>query len=165
MNVDTILDTLNRNGVDYLLIGGMNFLLRHQPVLTFDVDVWLEDTAANRARCQQALVELNASWGPTEESWSPVARIPGDWLERRGVYCLITNAGPLDVFRAVTGLPDWALCAARAIPGQTPAGVAYRGLCDADMLACQLALEEPARKLDRIRTLQDSMKRRDHHEG
>lgn len=165
MNVDTILGTLNRNGVDYLLIGGMNFLLRHQPVLTFDVDVWIEDTAANRSCCQQALIDLQASWGPTESDWGPVAQFTGDWLERRGVYCLITAAGPLDVFRAVTGLPAWSVCASRALAAQTPAGVAYRGLSDADMLACQLALDESVRKLDRIRTLQDSMHKRDHHEG
>ena len=108
---------------------------------------------------------LQASWGPTEENWGPVARFPGDWLAQRGVYCLITAAGPLDVFRSVTGLPAWARCAARALSGQTPTGVAYRGLCDADMLACQFALEESARKLDRIRTLQDSMQKQDRHEG
>jgi hypothetical protein len=38
MNVDEILGELGAAGVDYLLIGGMNFLLRHEPELTFDVD-------------------------------------------------------------------------------------------------------------------------------
>ena len=33
MNVDHILKTLNAHEVAYLLIGGMNFLLRHAPVL------------------------------------------------------------------------------------------------------------------------------------
>ena len=42
MNVDRILETLNRQDVRYILIGRMNFLLRHTPVLTFDVDVWVE---------------------------------------------------------------------------------------------------------------------------
>ena len=40
MNVDEILAALNAERVDYLLIGGMNFLLRHIPELTFDVDIW-----------------------------------------------------------------------------------------------------------------------------
>ena len=48
MNVDTILDTMNRNMVDYILIGGMNFLLRHAPVITYDVDLWIKDTSGNR---------------------------------------------------------------------------------------------------------------------
>ena len=44
MNVDQILETFNRGGVAYILIGGMSFLLRRAPVLTYDVDVWIEDT-------------------------------------------------------------------------------------------------------------------------
>ena len=39
MNVDEILGSLNTEQVDYILIGGMNFLLRHIPELTFDVDI------------------------------------------------------------------------------------------------------------------------------
>jgi hypothetical protein len=38
MNIDHILQTFNTCEVDYLLIGGMNFLLRHEPVLTYDID-------------------------------------------------------------------------------------------------------------------------------
>lgn len=158
MNVDTILDTLNRHGVDYLLIGGMNFLLRHQPVLTFDVDVWIEDSPSNRMRCQQALLALHATWGPTVEEWGPVSRFQDDWLERRAVICLITSAGPLDIFRGVAGLPNWSTCATRGLNLHTPAGIPYRGLSDEDMLACQLALAEPDRKLDRVRLLQDSIR-------
>lgn len=41
MNVDGILRGLNDHGVEYILIGGMNFLLRHRPVLTYDVDILL----------------------------------------------------------------------------------------------------------------------------
>ena len=48
-NIDHILATLGRHQVDYLLIGGVNFLLRHAPVLTYDVDVWIEGTR-NKAR-------------------------------------------------------------------------------------------------------------------
>ena len=48
MNVDRILETFNRHEVAWLLIGGMNFLLRHKPVLTFDVDLWVDDTVQNR---------------------------------------------------------------------------------------------------------------------
>ena len=40
MNVDTIPDTMNSRNVAYLLIGVMNFLLRHAPVMTYDVDLF-----------------------------------------------------------------------------------------------------------------------------
>jgi hypothetical protein len=35
MDVDHILRTFDTHGVEFLLIGGMNFLLRHEPVLTY----------------------------------------------------------------------------------------------------------------------------------
>ena len=50
MNVENIFGTFNTCQVDFILIGGMNFLLRHAPILTFDVDLWIDDTAENRSR-------------------------------------------------------------------------------------------------------------------
>ena len=123
MNVDRILAAMNQHGVDCLLLGGVNFMLRHEPVLTFDVDLWIRDDAPNRARCAAALADLEATWGETADAWRPVPALGPDWLARRGVYCVITSAGPLDIFRQVKGLPDWAACAARAVSGQTVAGV------------------------------------------
>ncbi|MEI7936179.1 MAG: hypothetical protein WCK27_05765 [Verrucomicrobiota bacterium] len=38
MNVDAMLRVLNEEQVDYLLIGGMNFLIRHLSEPTFGVD-------------------------------------------------------------------------------------------------------------------------------
>ena len=74
MNIDHILQTFNTCEVDYLLIGGMNFL-------------------------------------------------------------------------------PWEACRGRAVVGQTAAGVEYRGLCDEDMLSCQLALPEGQRRQTRIESL------------
>ncbi len=65
----------------------------------------------------------------------------------------------IDIFRAVRGLPDWTQAAQRAVPSRTAAGVAYRGLSDEDMLACQLALDEKDRKLERIRALETVLNR------
>lgn len=154
MNVDLILATLNRHAVDYLLIGGMNFLLRHQPVLTFDVDVWIDDTEANRARCEAALGELGAEWGRTDAEWGPVvSRAPG-WLAQQGVFSVNSAAGPIDIFRSVEGLASWRQSQAAAVAARTQQGTPYFGLSDEDMLKCQLALDESARKQDRVRYLQ-----------
>jgi len=35
MNIDRVLQSLAKNEVDYLLIGGVNFLLRHAPEITY----------------------------------------------------------------------------------------------------------------------------------
>jgi hypothetical protein len=159
MNVDHILMTMNKSRVDYLLIGGMNFLLRHQPVLTFDVDIWVKDAPQNLAACERALVALEASWGPDDASWGPVARLSSGWLERQALFCLVTPHGALDIFRSVKGLQDWDACRARAVCGTTAAGITYAGLSDGDMLACQEALAEQERKLDRITVLRRALKK------
>jgi len=104
----------NDCGVEYLLIGGMNFLLRHEPVLTYDIDFWIRDT------------KLDAAWGPAENSWLPVADQPG-WLGRQSVFCLTSPSGAIDIFRAVTGLASWQTCRDRAVVGHTSGGVAYPG--------------------------------------
>ena len=154
MNVDRILETMNRHSVDYLLIGGMNFLLRHQPELTFDIDLWIADTPDNRQRCAQALAALDAAWGATDAEWAPVRKLSGDWLERQAVFCMASPVGAIDIFRAVRGLPAWTICAERAVTGHTEAGVPFRGLGDADMLAAQMALEPQQRHGKRVEFLQ-----------
>jgi hypothetical protein len=160
MDVDRILATMNDCQVEYLLIGGMNFLLRHEPVLTFDVDLWINDQEANRRCCERALTALDAEWGESDEDWGGVAARDSGWLDRQQVYCLNSPSGAIDIFRSVTGLPDWATSWARASMDATASGTAYWGLCDEDMLQCQLALEAPYRKLERIATLERVLRER-----
>jgi hypothetical protein len=153
MNVDHILSTLNATNVRFLLIGGMNFMLRHQPILTYDLDIWIEDSESNRLACESALVALDAEWGPTEATWGPVKQLPAGWLAAQGVVCLATPHGALDVFRAVAGLDDWQTCWNRGVSEQTALGTSYRGISDEDMLHCQTALEPGSQKSDRVKTL------------
>jgi hypothetical protein len=162
MNVDHILSVMNRHEVRYLLIGGMNFLLRHKPVMTYDVDFWIEDTEPNRRVCEIALAELKAEWGATEEEWAAVSLMSPGWLNRQAVYCLGSPSGAIDIFRTVRGLPDWSDSYKTSIEGQTADGTAYRGLSDADMLKCQLCLEPESRKMDRIRDLQKALGQHGH---
>lgn len=157
MNVDRILAVFNKHGVAYLLIGGVNFLLRHKPVLTFDVDFWIEDAEPNLQRCESALSELGAEWGRTEQDWAPVASKAAGWLTVQSVYCLNSPHGAIDIFRNVSGLPNWRECHARAVTGETSSGTAYQGISDEDMLQCQLSLDPNSQKLDRIRDLQKAI--------
>jgi hypothetical protein len=154
MNVDRVLDTMNRHQVAYLLIGGVNFLLRHSPILTFDIDFWIEDTTENRRRCEAALAELDAQWGATDDDWGPVATRTAGWLERQALFCLTSPHGAIDIFRRVAGLDDWRSSYQNAVREQTSGGISYRGISDADMLRCQYALEEGERKRDRIAILE-----------
>jgi hypothetical protein len=153
MNVGQIFSTMNRHDVRYLLIGGMNFALRHQPLTTFDVDLWIDDTKDNRRHCELALAELQASWGPTDESWQPVSQLASGWLDAQHVFCTLSPAAAIDIFRSVVGLPNWQFCSKRAIEAKTSKGVRYLALCDQDMLECQLALPEGQRNQTRIAAL------------
>ena len=161
MNVDHILSVMNGHQVRTLLIGGMNFLLRHKPVMTYDVDFWIEDTELNRRACELALTDLKAEWGVTEDAWGAVALLPSGWLGRQSVYCLGSPYGAIDVFRSVRGLSCWATSFSVSVVGRTAEGVEYRGLSDEDMLACQLCLEPESRKEDRIRELRKALGRHD----
>jgi hypothetical protein len=153
MDIDHILAVFNRHEVRYLLIGGVHFLLRHKPVLTFDIDFWIDDDGDNRLRCERALTDLKAEWGQSEQTWGPVSSLPAGWLARQSVYCLSSPHGAIDIFRTICGLASWRDSFATSVSGQTAAGVAYRGLCDEDMLKCQLSLDPEDRKNDRIRDL------------
>ncbi|MCO6457588.1 MAG: hypothetical protein J5I93_19985 [Pirellulaceae bacterium] len=165
MNVDRILETLNRHQVAYLLIGGMNFLLRHKPVLTFDVDLWIADDPTNRDRCERALAELDAQWGRDDEDWKPVSHHPPGWLESQPLFCLTSPHGAIDVFRRVAGLGSWDDSHATSVASRTASGVEYIGLSDDDMLRCQYALEDGLRKKDRIETLKRAIRERDTGDG
>lgn len=150
MNIDRILEEMNRHGVEFILIGGVNFLLRHRPILTFDVDFWIRDAAENLDRCANALAALDAEWGPSENQWVPVRNLPQGWLSKQSVYCLTSPHGAIDVFRNVPGLESWPACRQRAIESATAAGTPYVGLCDADMLAAQEALPAQEQNHERV---------------
>ncbi len=154
MNVDRILDEMNRHQAVCLLIGGMNFLLNHKPVLTYDVDLWILDTAENRAKVHQALRALESAWGATEDTWGPLPE-EADWLEQQPVYCLTSPFGAIDIFREVLGLENrFQECWDAAGRKATASGIPYLSLSDRHMLLCQRALPVALQNQERIRILE-----------
>ena len=138
----------------------MNFLLRHQPVLTFDVDLWIRDEEQNLKRVVLALRDLGAQWGRDDQSWGPVPDDPA-WLRAQPVYCLTTRHGALDIFREVRGLEgQYEACHRRALAAKTAEGVPYRSLADEDMLACQTALPTAEQRNDRVAYLRQRLGRK-----
>jgi hypothetical protein len=158
MNVDHVLQTMNQFQVNYILIGGMNFMLRHKPLLTYDIDLWIEDTAGNLAKCEQALVAIGAEWGESVNAWGPVNMLGAGWLDRQMVFALTSPSAAVDIMRSVEGMSDWQRSYRDSVPEQTKAGTPYHGLSDSDMLQCQLALAESQRKSERVRILQGLVK-------
>ena len=160
MDVEQLLRTLSQQGVDYILIGGMNFLINHGGPLTYDVDVLIRDTPENRRELNFALQELRCEWGPAADDWKRVSNDPR-WLETQDVYCLTSPHGALDIFRKIKGLNDnFDTILSRAQLRSMQDGEMYYSLSDEDMLRCQEALPETARKNDRIATLRAAIEKR-----
>jgi len=153
MNPDGIFSALNFQEAEYLLFGGVNHMLVHEPVTTFDVDIWIKDTTENRAKANAALHDLEATWGIDDRSWGPVPR-DASRLIRQPVFYMLTKHGPLDLFREVLGLEGrFAECYSASAIRKTGSGTRFYSLSDRHMLECQLALSPAERKLDRIRKL------------
>lgn len=158
MNVDRILAAMNGRKVEYILIGGMNFALRHRPVVTFDVDLWVRNDDANLRRCEAALADLDAEWGPREDEWQAVSHLGAGWLSRQALYCLTSPHGAVDIFRALQGLASWDEARRDAVAGRTAGGTPFVGLADADMLRCQEALPPGEQHAERIAFLRRLVK-------
>jgi hypothetical protein len=154
----TMLACLLSHEVDFLLVGGLNFFLAHQPVATADVDILIDDSESNRMRCEAAIASMDGQWGKLDADWGPVRDRLSGWLSTQGVYCLITKFGPLDVFRSLSGIDSFTLAATRSIQYPLFPNQYVRLISASDLLACQLALDESIRKRDRVHYLQRIVK-------
>lgn len=159
MSVDEIFEVFNRHQVDCILIGGMNFLLNHEPELTYDVDLWIRDTDDNLQKTTHALCDLEAQWGATDSDWRATPSTI-DWLKKQSIYCLTTRVGALDLFRDVKGLENqFEIYWQRSTLKKTSTGISYRSLDDEGMLRCQEALPPGLQKLRRMETLKKSLRK------
>jgi len=103
MNIDRVLQSLAKNEVNYLFIGGVNFLLRHAPEITYDIDVWIADKPKNLERTVSFLKSINAEWGATEDDWKPVPDTT-TWLTLQPVFCLTSPIAAIDISGKLRGL-------------------------------------------------------------
>jgi hypothetical protein len=153
-----IFQCLREHDVDFLLVGGLNFFLIHQPVSTQDVDVLVETSSENLARVEVALATMDAQWGKGDDDWGPVSSKPAGWFGQQSVYCLLTKWGSLDIFLQVTGISSFGDAKSRSIEFNYDDRNKCRLISAQDLLACQLALPEHIRKVDRVRYLMNLLK-------
>lgn len=106
---ESLLATLERHGVDYVLIGGLAATLHGAAYVTYDVDITPDVSAANLGRLSAALIELDAR-----------SRVDGDpdglpfdhdaaSLARGSTWNLVTRFGELDIAlrpEGTTGFDD-----------------------------------------------------------
>lgn len=93
-DIEAILRTLSKRGVDFIVVGGVCAVLHGAPVTTFDLDIVHSRSRENVDRLMEALRELQAYYRHIPEKEVAPAR---SHLMSRGHQLLMTRFGPLDV--------------------------------------------------------------------
>ncbi len=97
-NLSSLLATLRRNGVRFVLVGGVAAVVEGAPVSTFDLDIVHARDPRNVARLLEALGELEARYRVRPElRRKPTAEL----LTGEGHHLLMTRQGPLDVLGVI----------------------------------------------------------------
>lgn len=97
-NLSSLLAILRRNGVRFVLVGGVAAVVEGAPVSTFDVDIVHARDPRNVARLLDALGELEGRYRVRPElRRKPTAEL----LAGEGHHLLMTRYGPLDVLGVI----------------------------------------------------------------
>ncbi|MFB3777888.1 MAG: hypothetical protein ACE141_09755 [Bryobacteraceae bacterium] len=98
LDIEAILRTLDRHGVEYIVVGGVCAVLHGAPIATFDLDVVHSRSPENVARLMRALRELKSHYRAQPEK---KLRPAESHLSGGGHQLLLTRFGPLDVLGLV----------------------------------------------------------------
>lgn len=94
----SILETLSKYKVDFIIVGGVCGVLHGAPVTTFDLDIVHSRTQENLDRLLPALKELDACYrGRQDQRLKPKK----DHLSSPGHQLLMTRFGPLDLLGTI----------------------------------------------------------------
>lgn len=97
LDLPRILEVLHRNGVAYILIGGLAAVYHGSPFPTEDVDITPETGRRNLDKLATALLELNARVRTDSEPSGLPFSCDGEALAAAETWNLTTDAGDLDV--------------------------------------------------------------------
>jgi hypothetical protein len=142
-DVGTVIEALERHGVDFILVGGQAARAWGSPTITFDFDVAYARTRDNLVRVAAALVELDAKLRVGRE---PDADLPftldAETLERGFNFTFRTRFGAVDLLGLPAGVAGYDELEPNAVPmqlfGHT---VLVAGL--ADLLRMKVAAGRP----------------------
>lgn len=107
------LETLNRHGVRYVLIGGFAGKLHGSPVLTVDIDVCYARDADNLDRLVAALRELHPVLRGADEGLP--FRLDAHTIRNGDSFTFVTDAGDLDILGTPTGTGGYEQLARTAV--------------------------------------------------
>jgi hypothetical protein len=115
LDVDRIIATFHRYGVDFVVIGGIAVLAHGHPRATFDLDFVAELTAENMQRLAVALEELGARIRGVDAALLEVNPTDPAQLASGANWTLVTDAGWLDFMPGAEGVRDYAEIVADAV--------------------------------------------------
>jgi len=107
LDVDRIVATLSRHGVDFVVIGGIAVLAHGHPRATFDLDFVADLNEANMTRLASALAELHARPRGVDAELLDVDPTDPLQLASGANWTLVTDAGWLDFMPAAEGGRDY----------------------------------------------------------
>lgn len=110
-----VFETLNRHGVDYLVIGGFAVIAHGHVRATKDIDLVASDQRDNLERLAVALRELGARIRGIDADLLPVDPTNPDDLAGGANWTLITDAGWVDLMGEPPGATPYAQMRARSI--------------------------------------------------
>jgi hypothetical protein len=116
LDVDRIVATLRRHGVDFVVIGGIAVLAHGHPRATFDLDFVADLAAGNMRRLAAAFEELDARVRGVDGTLLEVDPTDAEQLGSGANWTLVTDAGWLDFMPAAEGVRDYAEIVADAVP-------------------------------------------------
>jgi len=105
IQVGPLLETLDRHGVDFVVVGGMAGLVHGSAYPTFDLDVAYARDESNLTRMAAALAELAVTLrgAPPELPFQPDERS----LANGANFTFASDLGALDILGDVAGIRDY----------------------------------------------------------
>jgi Nucleotidyltransferase of unknown function (DUF6036) len=115
IRIANALEALQRNEVEFVIVGGWAVIAHGSQRLTRDLDIVVNPTVANGRRLIRALVDLEAEYRLSSGRWERLSpRADPRWIVRDN-HLFSTRAGGIDVFKKLAGIPSWKEVRSRAM--------------------------------------------------
>lgn len=155
----TLLETLVRHSVDFVLIGGMAGAARGSAFVTLDVDVAYDRSEANLERLAEALRELEATLRGAPPGLPFV--LDAKTLAAGANFTFDTRFGPLDILSDPAGAPAYAALREQAGEELLVEGISIRVASLDHLIAMKEAAGRPRDLLaaSEYRVISDELRR------